>query len=165
MKAVGRKRSSMSSRRCAHLQYWSSLANTFGIQMEWAIEFRFPITDAAWPLVGHKDLCYHWTHKRSLDVLLQQIAVVCITQAIKAERFKRRAKFFIPWYVLIARRCIPCHRRWGKRQRCRGEIEEMSRRCFWDEPDKCQRKRVSHFSACLIAVSLRRWSPTHYPWI
>lgn len=58
---------------------------------------------AACPLLGHKGLCYHRTHKQSLDVLLLEwIAAVCITQLIEAERFKRRAEFFIPWYVLIA---------------------------------------------------------------
>lgn len=58
---------------------------------------------AACPLLGHKSLCYRRTHKQSLDVLLLEwIAVVCITQLIEAERFKRGAEFFIPWYVLIA---------------------------------------------------------------
>jgi len=57
---------------------------------------------AACPLLGHKGLCYHQTHKQHLDLLLERIAMVCITQLIAAERFKRRAEFFIPWYVLIA---------------------------------------------------------------
>ena len=55
---------------------------------------------AACPLLGHKGLCYRRTHKQS--VLLEWIAVVCITLLIEAERFSRRAGFFIPWYVLIA---------------------------------------------------------------
>lgn len=34
-----------------------------------------------------------------------------------------------------------------------GEIEEMSRRCFWDGPDKCQHDRASHLSVCPLTVS------------
>lgn len=81
---------------------------------------------AACPLLGHKGLCYHRTHKQSLDVLLEWIAVVCITQLIKAERFKRRAEFFIPWYVLIALHCISCHRWWGRRQRSWGKLRRWA---------------------------------------
>lgn len=57
---------------------------------------------AACPLLGHKGLCYHQTHKQRLDELLEWIAVVCITRLIVVERFKRGAEFFIPRYVLIA---------------------------------------------------------------
>lgn len=46
---------------------------------------------AAWPLLGHKGLCYHQTHKQRPDVLLEWIGVVCITQLIVVERFKREA--------------------------------------------------------------------------
>lgn len=120
---------------------------------------------AACPLLGHKGLCYRWTHKQSLDVLLEWIAVVCITQLIEAERFKRRAEFFIP---VVCFNCMALHllsqTMREKTEKLWGEVEELSGRCFWDRADKCQHYRTSHFSACLspFLTALRRW-PTHYP--
>lgn len=57
---------------------------------------------AACPVIGHKGLCYHWNHKQRLSMLLEWIAIGCITQLIDAERFKRRAEFLIPSCALIA---------------------------------------------------------------
>lgn len=141
-KAVGRERNSVSRRQCvclvvcwlcAHLhEFWmkeekkgkglTHLASHWN-ELE-SSDSQLQI--AACPLLGHKGLCYHRTHKQSLDVLLEWIAVVCITQLIKAERFKRRAEFFIPWYVLIALHCISCHRRWGRRQRSWGKLKRWA---------------------------------------
>lgn len=51
---------------------------------------------AACPVPGHKGRCYHWTHKQRLDVLLEWIAMVCITPLIEAERSKVELSFSSP---------------------------------------------------------------------
>lgn len=51
---------------------------------------------AACPVPGHKGRCYHWTHKQRLDLLLEWIAMVCITPLIEAERSKVELSFSSP---------------------------------------------------------------------
>lgn len=73
------------------------------------------------------------------------IAAVCITRLIKAEAVsKGGAEFFIP---LVCFNCVagasPAADDEGETAEEKlGEIEEMSRRCFWDRLDKCQANRV-----------------------
>lgn len=146
---------------CVHIYIsseWSNkkktgLANTFGIPLEWAREFRLPITDcclpSAWP-------------QRPLLSPDPQTEPGCAAgmdcsgmhnSADKGRTFQKESWVFHP---LVCFNCIALHllpQMMREKTEKLGEIEEMSRRCFWDGPDKCQHNRASHFSACLLTVS------------
>lgn len=127
--------------------------NTFGIPLEWAREFRLPITDcflpSAWP-------------QRPLLSPDPQTEPGCAAgmdcsgmhnSADKGRTFQKEHRVFHP---LVCFNCIALHllpQKMREKTEKLGEIEEMSRRCFWDGPDKCQHDRASHLSVCLLTVS------------
>lgn len=128
------------------------LANTFGVPLEWAREFRLPITDCCLPSARPQ---------RPLLSLDPQTEPGCAAgmdcsgmhnSADKARTFQKESRVFHP---LVCFNCIALHllpQTMREKTEKLGEIEEMSGRCFWDGPDKCHHNRASHFSVCLLAA-------------
>lgn len=114
-----------------------------------AWEFRLPITGCCPPSA--------WSQRPLLSLDPQTepgcaAGMNCRGMHYSADRgrtFQKENRVFHP---LVCFNCIALHLlppTMREKTEKLGEIEELSRRCFWDGPDKCQHYRTSHFSACL----------------